>query len=127
MMIDVTLTQFDMLEGTRTVVADGPGTLDGDTLVYHERGDEKIVHEVIFLDDEIVLKRKGGFGSVTHLYPDRKGTSRAHSPYGIMELDTVMIRRDRQDDTWTVEYMITANGETLTHQTLVWEMKGAAE
>ncbi|MBE6121851.1 MAG: hypothetical protein E7190_03975 [Erysipelotrichaceae bacterium] len=127
MMIHVLLTQYDLLEGTGTVIAEGSGNLSGDTLIYREKAEPFYFHEVNFTDRKITLERKAEIRSVTELVPMGKGTSTVHSPFGKMELTTVLNGWSRQEDTWMVEYKVLSGDETVLHQRLVWELKGAAE
>lgn len=127
MMIHVLLTQYDLLEGTETVVAEGIGDLSGDTLVYREKAEPFYFHEVFFSDRRITLERKADIRSVTELVPMGKGRSTVYSPFGKMELTTVLNGWSREEDRWMAEYKVLSGDDTVLHQRLVWELKGAAE
>lgn len=128
MEIHVKLTQFDITRKEITVLADGIADLNGDRLSYTEKENPSIRHEIIFEENQIVLKRLADISSETCLLPDRKGTASVNSPFGVMELDTVLKRWSRDSERWMVEYQILDDsGNAVTNQQLVWELKGVKE
>jgi uncharacterized beta-barrel protein YwiB (DUF1934 family) len=128
MQIHVKLTQFDITENQTAVLADGIADLTGNILRYAEKENPEVHHEIVFEETRIVLKRKADISSVTCLLPDRKGKSRVHSSYGIMELDAILQQYSREADRWTVQYQILdQEGKAVTSQKLVWELKGVHE
>jgi hypothetical protein len=127
MMIHISLTQLDMLEGKETLLADGTGDLKGDKLVYRELEAPGYLHEVTFTDREIVLKRKAEITSITKLTPMRPSESVVESPFGVMRLETRLNSWLKNDDCWSVEYQVLSGSDIVLHQRLTWNIKGAAE
>ena len=127
MQAHILLKQYDLLEGTEKVIADCFGQLDENRLYYPELQASGIYHDVLFTEDEVILKRISEFSSTTRLTKNGKSKSVVDSPYGKMELQTELKRMRKSEDSWMVEYMIVGDGEVLTHQKLIWEIKGAAE
>ena len=127
MIVHIVLTQHDLLEDRCGILAEGSAIRKKNRLVYHERDDEKIIHDIFFSDKEIILKRRADIESTTYLYPAKKGKSVIRSPYGVMELPAVLEFSAMEDDRWTAVYRILSGEDTVTYQKLVWEMKGAAE
>ena len=128
MEIHVKLTQFDIVRKDIAVLADGAADLNGNTLCYTEKENPSIRHEIRFDENQIVLKRLADISSETCLLPDRKGTARVDSPFGVMELETVLSRWSKDGDRWMVEYQILDDsGDAVTSQQLVWELKGVRE
>lgn len=118
MKVMVRLLQYDMQEKTEIVVADTSGILRGDKLSYFEK--EGIRHDILFGDDQVVLKRGGSFGSEVYLPQFGRGTGQVHSPYGTMRLETQLLHKEKTADRWTVEYQIVGTGEPVSHIKLVW-------
>ena len=127
MEIRIRLTQYDYDEKKTTVLADGKGFLLNDTLTYQELDNPSVRHEVAFGKDQIVLERHADIKSRTILPLDGKGESRIISPYGIMELETEIEEYYQDDEVWMVQYSIFEDGREVTHQRLVWELKGVSD
>lgn len=120
MKVLVRLVQFDLLENTRTVIADTRGLLKNDTLSYFEEGGQR--HYIRFSSEEVVLRRNGEFSSETVLTDAGRGESRITSPYGVMRLETKLLQREKAADHWMVEYEIVGSDRPVSHMRLVWEI-----
>ena len=120
MKVLVRLVQFDLLENTRTVIADTRGLLKNDSLSYFEAGGVR--HDIRFSNEGVVLKRSGEFSSETVLKSDGRGESRVISPYGVMRLETRLLNKEKALDRWMVEYEIVGSGSPVSHMRLVWEI-----
>ena len=118
MKVMVRLLQYDMQEKTETVIVETGGLLKGDKLSYFEK--EGIRHDILFSDEQVVLKRGGQFGSEVTLPKLGRGTGLVHSPYGTMSLETQLLHREKKADRWTVEYQIVGTGGPVSHMKLVW-------
>ena len=120
MKVLVRLVQFDLLENTRTVIADTRGLLKNDSLSYFEEGGQR--HDIRFAKEEVVLKRSGEFSSETVLKNEGMGESSVVSPYGVMHLETRLLQREKAADHWMVEYEIVGSDRPVSHMRLVWEI-----
>ena len=118
MKVKLKLVKFDQDNPVGIPLYEGEGELNDFQLSYLEGNIENIV---IIEDEKITLTRVHEFGSNTELYLDKVGKSIVSSPYGNMELDTLLIDRSIEKDTWLIEYEIRQNDECLNHQTLIWQ------
>ena len=84
-------------------------------------------HEIAFEKDQIILERHADIKSKTILPLDGRGKSRIISPYGIMELETEIEEYYQNDEVWMVQYSIFEDGREVTHQRLVWQLKGVKD
>lgn len=120
MKVLVRLKQYDLLENQMTVIADTRGLLRQDSLSYFEKGGQR--HDITFSKESVVLKRSGEFSSETVLPLCGRGESRISSPYGLMKLETQLLRRERKAGYWMVEYEIVGAAGPVSHMKLVWEL-----
>lgn len=128
MEIRIRLTSYDLMNHQTAVLADGVGVLLGDTLFYSEKDHPDIRHEIAFQKDRILLKRNAEIQSETRLpYSGESGMSRITSLYGVMELEARLDDSFRSEQMWMAEYRILENEEVITHQKLVWELKGVLD
>lgn len=120
MKVLVRLKQYDLLENQMTVIAETRGLLRQNSLSYFEKGGQR--HDITFSEEGVVLKRSGEFGSETVLPSAGRGESRISSPYGMMRLETQLVRREKKAGYWMVEYEIIGAGGPVSHMKLVWEL-----
>jgi uncharacterized beta-barrel protein YwiB (DUF1934 family) len=121
MRVQVTLVSRNLDTGEEKVIADSPALLDENRLRYEEK-EEHAIHDVLFEENHVVLKRKADVTSTTELFLEDSGTSLVESPWGIMNLssETETITRDK--DRWIVEYSIYSGNERVLHQRLEWKI-----
>ncbi|MBQ9046545.1 MAG: hypothetical protein IJ120_01480 [Solobacterium sp.] len=127
MELRVRLKQYDLISGTQTVVTDSTGFLDGDVLTYWEDDAHRIRHEVAFSEERITLKRAADTKSFTVLPKEGTGRASVVSEYGTMWFDTKLYLSRKDEDSWEAEYGILQDADVLTHQRLVWELRGLAD
>ena len=127
MEIRIRCTQQDLLENSQTILADGKAYLIDDTLTYVEKDHPDVQHAITFDKDEVILKRKAEIQSETHIPHEGVGKSTVLSPYGMMVLETKIEEVFKNDELWMVQYQILENGSIVSHQKLVWELKGVAD
>ena len=122
MRVQVTLVSRNLDTGEEKVIADSPALLNENRLRYEEK-EEHAIHDVLFEENHVVLKRKADVTSTTELFLEDSGTSLVESPWGIMNLssETETITRDK--DRWTVEYSIYSGNERVLHQRLEWKIR----
>lgn len=122
MRVQVTLVSHDLDTGEEKVIADSPALLNDNRLRYEEK-EEHAIHEVVFEENHVILKRKADVSSTTELFLEESGTSLVESPWGIMNLssETGTITRDK--DRWIVEYSIYSGNERVLHQRLEWKIR----
>ncbi|MBR2067037.1 MAG: hypothetical protein IJ875_02080 [Solobacterium sp.] len=109
--------QFDLLDNSCSDARKIRGYLQDDTLIYREDGYE---HFVCFSEKEVILKRKGEFGSLVKLSLDGIQDTIIYSPYGEMVYKSKLLAMDKARNSWSVTYQIYAEEDVLTHQRLVW-------
>ncbi|MDD6257802.1 MAG: DUF1934 family protein [Erysipelotrichaceae bacterium] len=122
MRVQVTLVSRNLDTGEEKVIADSPALLNENRLRYEEK-EEHAIHDVLFEENHVVLKRKADVTSTTELFLEDSGTSLVESPWGIMNLssETETITRDK--DRWIVEYSIYSGNERVLHQRLEWKIR----
>ena len=127
MNVHVKLCQYDLLEGTETVLCEGPCDLEKDTLFYWEDIKNGIRHEVTFDDEKIILKRFAEISSETVLPLREHGEAKISSPYGDFRMETALETWAKEEDYWTVTYRILQDGQTVTRQKMIWELRGLTD
>ncbi len=122
MRVQVTLVSRNLDTGEEKVIADSTALLNENRLRYEEK-EEHAIHDVLFEENHVVLKRKADVTSTTELFLEDSGTSLVESPWGIMNLssETETITRDK--DRWIVEYSIYSGNERVLHQRLEWKIR----
>lgn len=126
MRIHVRCVQYDLLEGRKTILAEGSGELLNDMLAYEEKG-TGFLHKVMFSDTCVVLKRGGDMPSVTTLVPGKRGKAAVSSAYGVMELETELEEMHKTEKQWMVTYRVISGEETASRMKLVWEMEEVSD
>ncbi len=122
MKIKVRATQYNLLENSFTLLAEGEASLDGDLLIYRELADPSVRNEITFTDGSVTLKRIADIRSTTILLPDERGAATVRSPYGDMVLETELIGSRKDEERWETEYRIFSGDQIVTHQRFVWEL-----
>lgn len=123
MKVRVRLEQYDLIEKTNQVLVETSALFKENTLVYFEE-DGKHKHEIAFGKEEITLIRKGNdFSSETRLPLCGMGKAKVHSPYGTMVMPTKLVRWERRQNRWTVEYQLLQETNVVTHMRMVWDIQ----
>jgi uncharacterized beta-barrel protein YwiB (DUF1934 family) len=120
MKVHVKLIQQDLLAKETHVIADTDALLKENKLSYFEGNQYR--HDISFLEDEIVLQRRGDFSSLTRISHQGSGTSEVSSPYGQMKLDVQLCDYRQEAGRWMVEYMVMNGSEATSHLRLIWEI-----
>lgn len=123
MKVDVTLTKYDLLTGEVMTLAKGPGNLKEESLTYYELSNPVVKHEITFSQERILLRRFAEIESETELLTEGIGHSHIHSPYGTMMVETELKGYEKGNDYYLVEYVIKSDGEIVSHQKMLWEIK----
>ena len=120
MKVKVRLRQIDNISGEETIVADTPGLLNGNRLLYPEsRG---IAHSVTFGEEAIILERKADTSSRTELRKRGRGKSFIDSEFGRLEFGTELKRYEQKDNFRLAEYRLLSDEEPVLDQILIWEI-----
>ena len=88
MHVKVCLTQYDLIENTEAVLADGQGILNDTTLFYSEKDNPGVRHEIVLEEKHLVIRRIADIVSETDLIIGERSMARVLSPYGVMVLET---------------------------------------
>ena len=124
MHVKVRLTQYDLIEHTETVLADGQGILNDTTLFYSEKDNPGVRHEIVLEEKHLVIRRIADIVSETDLIIGERSMARVLSPYGVMVLETYTDEYTLGEGKITAEYHIFQGDAEVTHQKLIWELKG---
>ncbi|MBQ6356088.1 MAG: DUF1934 family protein [Solobacterium sp.] len=123
----IRLTQFTAEMPRGTVLAEGRARFSGGILSYAEKDDAAVRHEVLFAPEEIVIRRFGETVTEIILNTAGRGTGTVHTPYGVIEMETELLRYDTEQGKTTVEYRLLQGEQTVLQQTFVWEWKGITD
>ncbi|MBR0213109.1 MAG: DUF1934 family protein [Solobacterium sp.] len=110
-----------------TVLAEGRARFSDGILSYAEKEDNTVRHEVLFAPEEIVIRRFGETVTEIILNTDSRGTGTVHTPYGLIEMETELLRYETEQDKTTVEYRLMQGEQMILQQTFVWEWKGTTD
>ncbi len=113
----------DLLEHTRSVLSDGAGTFDGETLTCTECPPFQGTDRLIFRDTEIVLIHEGETESEIVLRLQGMGTAKILTPYGTMFCEAKLLEYRRQQTAVHIAYQILQNGDVLSHIALDYQFR----
>ena len=120
MKVHIRLKRTDFLEKKEEIVADTEGLLNNGRLLYLE--EDGLTHQnITFHDDEVIIDRKGRYGSHIVLPDKKNGSCTVYSPYGEMDMDASLCDKEMQEGRWVVEYQIRSEQQLVTHVQLEWE------
>lgn len=120
MKVHIKLIQQDLLAKETRIIADTDALLKGNRLSYFEGNQYR--HDISFLENEIVLQRRGDFSSLTRISHLGNGTSEISSPYGMMKLDVQLCDYRQEAGRWMVEYKVMDGTDAASHLKLIWEI-----
>ena len=123
MTLHVRLTQYDLLEDRKTVIAEGTASLEDGCLRYWEDPERTIPHRIVFGDDEIRIERTADIRSVTRLCFGKKGMTQVFSPYGELRFETELLDYTYNAGYRSVEYRVFQGMNEMSQQRMVWELE----
>lgn len=122
MKVQVLVTKYDLLTQEVETLAKGQGSFHDSVLTYYELENPVIKHEITFLEDKVYLRRKAEIESEVELIRGEIGCSKVHSPYGTMELESVLHTYEKGESDYLIEYSIRSDNEVLSHQKILFEL-----
>ena len=122
MEVSILVTQKDYLSNEECTLADGKAFLEGDKLVYWEKNDNSVRNEVTVRDDW-VIHRFSTYETLIRL-EEGQGKAVVKSEMGLLKFDTKLLKYEKADDEYIVEYQLLANKEVLAHMLFKWSIKG---
>ena len=124
MEVGLKAVQIDHLGNTQTLLKDGRAFItDEDTLSYTEDADPNVRHTITFRKG-VVIRRNAESETVIWL-SEQVSKAVVRSPYGQIRLEAELVSMNKDEDEWSVEYRLYNQGELITHQTVIWSLKGA--
>ena len=129
MEIKVKAYSYDYLNNQELLIKDGIGYLfDDNYLTYlEELGEERVRHEIKWDKDEVELKRVSENISVTKLKLQEYKEASVDTAYGNLKFDTYLKNFKKNDDLWSVEYMLFNDGHVIAHSKVTWELSGSSQ
>lgn len=123
MKVAVRAIHQDLLEHTRSVLSDGVGTFDGETLTCTECPPFQGKDRLILRETEIVLIHEGETESEITLSRLGNGTAKILTPYGTMFCEARLLDYQLQKSEVHVVYQVLQNGEVLSHIALDYQFR----
>lgn len=120
MKVHIRLRRTDFLEKKEEIIVDTEGLFNDERLLYME-ADGKTHQRIEFHDDQVIIDRKGRYGSRIILPDHEEGQCYVYSPYGEMEMEASLCRKEKKNGNWQVEYEIHHEDQLMTHVKLEWE------
>ena len=123
MTLHVRLTQYDLMEDQKAVIAEGNASLEENCLTYWEDPEQTVFHRIVFGQEEIRIERTADIRSVTRLCFGKKGLTQVFSPYGELRFETELLDYAYNASYRSVEYRVFQGMNEVSHQRMVWELE----